>query len=76
MADSEVFTDAMGQGAGLVVSTGILSYLVLLAKAFDPGHADEIRELGSGRYQCHSGLRGRARCAPTAQGKEAIFINR
>ena len=43
MADGEVFTAATGQG--LVVSTGILGDLVLPAGAFDPGHADEIREL-------------------------------
>jgi hypothetical protein len=37
MADSEVFTDATGQGAGLVVSTGILGDLVLPANTFDRG---------------------------------------
>jgi hypothetical protein len=43
MADGEVFTAAPGQG--LVVSTGILGDLVLPASTFDPGHADEIRDL-------------------------------
>jgi hypothetical protein len=47
MADSEVFTDGMGQAAGLVVSTGILGDLVLPAGAFDPGRADEIHELAA-----------------------------
>jgi hypothetical protein len=45
MADGEVFTAATGQG--LVVSTGILGDLVLPAGTFDPGHADEIRELAA-----------------------------
>ena len=45
MADGEVFTAATGQG--LVVSTGILGDLVLPAGAFDPGRADEIRELAA-----------------------------
>ena len=43
MADGEVFTDGTGQG--LVVSTGILGDLVLPEGAFDPGRADEIRDL-------------------------------
>jgi hypothetical protein len=47
MAYSEVFTEGTGQEAGLVVSTGILGDLVLPAGAFDPGHADEIRELAA-----------------------------
>jgi hypothetical protein len=47
MADGEVFTDGTGQGAGLVVSTGILGDLVLPAGAFDPGRADEIHELAA-----------------------------
>jgi hypothetical protein len=42
-----VFTDGTAQGAGLVVSTGILGDLVLPAGAFDPGHADEIRALAA-----------------------------
>jgi hypothetical protein len=33
MADGEIFTDGTGQGAGLVVSTGILGDLVLPAGA-------------------------------------------
>jgi len=45
MADDEVFTDGTGQG--LVVSTGILGDLVLPEGAFDPGRADEIRELAA-----------------------------
>ena len=45
MADDEDFTAATGQG--LVVSTGILGDLVLPAGAFDPGRADEIRELAA-----------------------------
>ena len=45
MADGEVFTVAAGQG--LVVSTGILGDLVLPAGAFDPGRADEIRDLAA-----------------------------
>jgi hypothetical protein len=45
MADGEVFTAATGRG--LVVSTGILGDLVLPAGAFDPGRADEIRELAA-----------------------------
>ena len=47
MADGEVFHRREGQGAGLVVSTGILGDLVLPAGAFDPGRADEIRELAA-----------------------------
>ena len=47
MADGEVFTDGTGQGAGLVVSTGILGDLVLPEGAFDPGRADEIRDLAA-----------------------------
>jgi hypothetical protein len=47
MAYSEVFTEGTGQEAGLVVSTGILGDLVLPAGAFDPEHADEIRELAA-----------------------------
>jgi len=45
MADGEVFTAATGQG--LVVSTGILGDLVLPAGTFDPGRADEIRDLAA-----------------------------
>jgi hypothetical protein len=45
MADGEVFTDRTGQG--LVVSTGILGDLVLPAGTFDPGRADEIRDLAA-----------------------------
>ena len=45
MADDEDFTAATGQG--LVVSTGILGDLVLPAGAFDPGRADEIRDLAA-----------------------------
>jgi hypothetical protein len=45
MTDDEIFTAATGQG--LVVSTGILGDLVLPAGTFDPGHADEIRELAA-----------------------------
>jgi hypothetical protein len=45
MADDAVFTAATGQG--LVVSTGILGDLVLPAGGFDPGRADEIRELAT-----------------------------
>src|SRR3954454_18446159 len=55
MAGSEIFTDdtgegagqGAGQGGGLMVSTGILGDLVLPAGAFDPGRADEIRELAA-----------------------------
>ena len=47
MADDEILTAATGQGAGLVVSTGILGDLVLPAGDFDPGRADEIRELAA-----------------------------
>jgi hypothetical protein len=47
MAYSEVFTEGTGQEAGLVVLTGILGDLVLPARAFDPEHADEIRELAA-----------------------------
>ena len=47
MADGEVFTDGTGQGAGLVVSTGILGDLVLPEGTFDPDRADEIRELAA-----------------------------
>ena len=47
MADDEVFIDGTGQGAGLVVSTGILGDLVLPEGAFDPGRADEIRALAA-----------------------------
>jgi hypothetical protein len=46
MADGEVFTDGTERG-GLVVSTGIFGDLVLPAGAFDPGHADEIRDLAA-----------------------------
>ena len=45
MADGKVFTDRTGQG--LVVSTGILGDLVLSAGTFDPGRADEIRDLAA-----------------------------
>jgi hypothetical protein len=45
MVDDRVFTDGTGQGAGLVVSTGILGDLVLPEGAFDPDRADEIRAL-------------------------------
>lgn len=45
IADDEDFTAATGQG--LVVSTGILGDLVLPAGAFDPGRADEIRDLAA-----------------------------
>ena len=48
MADGEVFTAATGQG--LVVSTGILGDLVLPEGAFDPGRADEIRDLAAQAY--------------------------
>ena len=47
MADGEVFTDGTGQGAGLVVSTGILGDLVLPEGTFDPDRADEIRDLAA-----------------------------
>ena len=46
MADGEVFTGGTERG-GLVVSTGILGDLVLPEGAFDPGRADEIRELAA-----------------------------
>jgi hypothetical protein len=45
MTGEEIFTAATRQG--LVVSTGILGDLVLPAGTFDPGHADEIRELAA-----------------------------
>src|SRR3954454_12701591 len=55
MAGSEIFTDdtgegagqGAGQGGGLMVSTGILGDLVLPTGAFDPGRADEIRDLAA-----------------------------
>src|SRR3954465_15487784 len=47
MPTSEIFTGGTGQGAGLVGSTGILGDLVLPTGAFDPGRADEIRELAA-----------------------------
>ena len=45
--DDEIFTDGTGQGAGLVVSTGILGDLVLPDGTFDPDRADEIRDLAA-----------------------------
>jgi hypothetical protein len=45
MTGEEIFTAATRQG--LVVSTGILGDLVLPAGTFDPGHADEIRDLAA-----------------------------
>jgi hypothetical protein len=45
VADDEISVAAAGQG--LVVSTGILGDLVLPAGAFDPGRADEIRDLAA-----------------------------
>src|SRR3954465_15201803 len=47
MPTSEIFTGGTGQGAGLVVSTGILGDLVLPVGAFDPERADEIRALAA-----------------------------
>ena len=64
MADGEVFT--AGTGQGLVVSTGILGDLVLPEGTFDPGRADEIRELAAQVFTPPRRA-GRARCAPTAR---------
>src|SRR3954463_3747916 len=47
MTDDEIFTDGTGQGAGLVVSNGILRDLVLPEGTFDPDRADEIRDLAA-----------------------------
>ena len=45
--DDGIFTGGTGQGAGLVVSTGILGDLVLPEGTFDPDRADEIRDLAA-----------------------------
>ena len=57
VADHGISTAPTGQG--LVVPTGILGDLVLPAGTFDPGHADEIRDLAAqaGVLQGYAGSR-------------------
>ena len=80
MADGGVFTDGMGQGVGLVLSTGILGDLVLPAGAFDPGRADEIRELAAQAAVAQQAFMAGAKSQPVTpapnQNQSAVQLGR